>query len=277
MTHEDAERVHELAVAAFGDLNRRLGHPPYAPPPGPALIRLEHLVRTDPGGAFVAEAGGELIGAALALVREGLWGLSLLVVAPAHQSAGTGRALLAAALAYAEPEQRGGVILASQDPRALRAYARAGFAPHPCLDAAGRPRGVTWPEGVREGGPQDLALTESVDRAVRGAAHGDDLLAALAAGQRMLVDEGRGYALLKGATVGLLAALDEASAQRLLRAALAAVAPGEDAAVEWITAKQAWAIEPVMEAGLDLSPGGAVFVRGDVGPFSPYLPSGAYL
>ena len=33
----------------------------------------------------------------------------------------------------------------------------------------------------------------------------------------------------------------------------------------------------MLDAGLALKPGGAVFVRGDVGPFAPYLPSGAYL
>jgi len=91
------------------------------------------------------------------------------------------------------------------------------------------------------------------------------------------VDEGHGYALLQGGNVSLLAALDDDSARRLLRAALASLAPGVHATVEWITAKQAWAIEPVLEAGLELRPGGAVFVRGDVGPFGPYLPSGPYL
>jgi hypothetical protein len=33
----------------------------------------------------------------------------------------------------------------------------------------------------------------------------------------------------------------------------------------------------VLDAGLSLTNDGAVFVRGDVGPFRPYLPSGAYL
>ena len=46
---------------------------------------------------------------------------------------------------------------------------------------------------------------------------------------------------------------------------------------EWITALQGWAIGPVLDAGLSLVSGGAVFVGGDGGPFRPYLPSGAYL
>ena len=75
----------------------------------------------------------------------------------------------------------------------------------------------------------------------------------------------------------LLAALEEAAAQDLLCAALATTPSGEETSVEWITSAQPWAVEPVLDAGLRLQPGGAVFLRGDVGPFAPYLPSGAYL
>ena len=116
----------------------------------------------------MAEADGQLVGAALAIVRGGLWGLSLLVVLPEHQSAGVGRALLAQALEHGDGTVRGGVILSSPDSRALRAYARAGFAPHPSLDAEGTPRGVTAPPSVRDGSVEDLPLTEAVDRVVRG-------------------------------------------------------------------------------------------------------------
>jgi len=36
-------------------------------------------------------------------------------------------------------------------------------------------------------------------------------------------------------------------------------------------------MDVVLEAGLQLRPSGGTFVRGDVGPMRPYLPSGAYL
>ena len=45
----------------------------------------------------MAERDGAVAGAALALLREGLWGLSLLVVDPDAQCAGAGRELLARA------------------------------------------------------------------------------------------------------------------------------------------------------------------------------------
>jgi hypothetical protein len=240
-------------------------------------MRINQLIDRDPGGAWVTEHNGQLSGAALAIDRDGLWGLSLLVVDPGHQSAGLGRKLLARSLEYAGGGRRGGIILASPDARALRAYARAGFAAHPCFRAEGRPKAVEPPAGVRDGGTGDLPLTERVDLAVRGAAHGSDIETMLRADCRLLVAEDRGYAVIGRGGIRLLAALDEPAAVDLLRAALAAAAPGEKIQVEWLTALQGWAIDPVLDAGLSLVSEGAVFVRGDVGPFRPYLPSGAYL
>ncbi len=97
-------------------------------------LRIAHLQRTDPGGAWVAEDGGEIVGVALALVREGVWGLSLFGVRPELQGRGTGRKLLDATLRYAEG-CRGAIILSTPDPRAMRRYARAGFALRAVRDA----------------------------------------------------------------------------------------------------------------------------------------------
>jgi GNAT superfamily N-acetyltransferase len=278
MREDDATAVHELAVLTFADLERRFHHPPSPPPPvEPALIRIRRLVGSDPGGAWVAEEGGELVGAALALDREGVWGLSLLIVHPAHQSRGLGRVLLDRALAYAGGGERGGIILASPDHRALRAYSRAGFTAHPCFDASGVPTVTDPSPEVREGGVEDLALAGTVSRAVRGASHDGDIEAMLRAGARMFVLPERGYAITTASGVKLLAALDEAAARELLLGTLAATPGGEKTHVEWITSAQHWAIGPVLDAGLTLEIGGAVFLRGDVGPFRPYLPSGAYL
>ena len=89
--------------------------------------RIAHLLGTDPGGAWVAEGERErVVGLALALVRDGLWGLSLLAVEPGLQGNGVGRRLLDAALGYADGT-RGAIIISSTDPKAMRRYARAGF------------------------------------------------------------------------------------------------------------------------------------------------------
>src|SRR4051794_22485016 len=76
------------------------------------LRRIGHLQRTDPGGAWVADAAdGTLAGMALALVREGIWGLSLFGVAADHRNRGVGRALLDAALTTHGADARGHLIL----------------------------------------------------------------------------------------------------------------------------------------------------------------------
>ena len=276
----DLEGVHESNVRAFEELDRRLGRAyPGPAPSGPtALLRLRRLLCTDPGGAWLAERGGEPVGCALGILRDGLWGLSLLFVDPSAQGSGAGRELLARAYAYGDGA-RGHVILSSADPRAMRAYARLGLALHPCIAAHGTPQGVAMPPDVRAGGPEDLPLTEAVDRAVRGAPHGEDILTMLEAGSALLVAPGRGYAVVKDGTPRLTAAFDEEGARLVLRGVLARAAEaGQPAFVEWITATQQWAIEVCLDARLELRvESGAVCLAGDVGPFRPYLPSGAYL
>ena len=148
-----------------------------------ARARVGRLLRTDPGGAWVAERGGEVVGASLGIVREGVWGLSLLVVRPEAQSSGVGRELLDRAYAYGDGA-RGRIVLASPDARALRSYARLGLALHPAVRASGRPRNIAMPPEVRPGTLADLPLTVAVDRAVRGAAHGDDVARAAGGGRR---------------------------------------------------------------------------------------------
>jgi GNAT superfamily N-acetyltransferase len=276
MEPDDVVAVHHVSMAAFQDLSQRLGEPPLPPAPvAGARLRFGRVRDIDPGGAWVAELRGDVVGASLGLVREGMWGLSLLVVRPDLQSGGLGRELLARAWEHGNG-CRGRVILASPDPRALRSYARLGLDLHPAVDAFGRPRPTAMPPQVRAGTLADLPLTEAVDRAVRGAAHGDDIAAMVELGGDLLVVEDRGYALVRDGGVRVLAAFDEEAAVLLLRGCLAA-AGDREATVEWITSAQNWAIPPCLDAGLELRGHGAVFLGGDVGPFAPYLPSGAYL
>ncbi len=277
MVEADAAAALETTVAAFDDLARRFDEPPEPPPdPAVALIRYRHLIRTDPAGAWVVEDEHGIGGCALALRREDVWGLSLLIVRPDLQSSGVGRELLARAHDYADGA-RGRIILSSQDPRAIRAYSRLGLQAHPCFWATGTPRGVVDPGVTRAGAAADIPFTEVVDRHVRGAAHGVDIEAQLQMGSTLLVSE-RGYAMLSPTGgLRLLAALDEDGARALLRTTFARAGDGE-ASAEWLSSAQQWAIEECRDAGLELRTNrGAVFLAGDVGPFSPYLPNGAFL
>jgi GNAT superfamily N-acetyltransferase len=67
----------------------------------------------------VAEQDGRVVGVAMAHVRDDLWGLALLVVAPEAQGTGLGRRLLDASLVSADGCSRG-VISSSRSPAAIR-------------------------------------------------------------------------------------------------------------------------------------------------------------
>ncbi len=175
MREEDVDAAHELAMVTFDAYSRARGEAPEPQPPASTIPpRYLHPLRTDPGGCWVAEEDGRLTGCALALLREGVWGLSLLVVHPDRQSGGLGRELLQATWSYGAGA-RGWIIMASGDPRALRSYARLGLTGHPVFVAEGEPRGVEAPDGVRLGSLADHALCDAVDRHARGAAHGPDI------------------------------------------------------------------------------------------------------
>jgi hypothetical protein len=94
---------------------------------------------------------------------------------------------------------------------------------------------------------------------------------------RLLVIDGEGFACARGGTPLLIAARNEAAAEDLLWGAITSGPRGGTVEVEFVTADNQWAIRVGLEAGLALSEFGSVFVRGDVGPMAPYLPSGAYL
>ena len=274
---DDVVAAHEITVAAFAELDAGRGDPEQPQPsPEGAHARVRHLMATDPGGCWAAVDGDDRpIGVALALVREGIWGLSLLVVRPDVQSAGAGGALLRASLAHGNGA-RGGIILATSDPRALRAYHRAGFTMHPAARAVGVPPYVEPdPAVVPFDAGRDGAMAGAVGRTVRGAAHGEDLAALARSGAELLALPGRGFAAIRDGDVKLVAAADEEAAASLLRTALARC--GGHAEVSWLTGAQRWAVDVVLEARMKLSVWGAVFLRGETGTFSPYLPSGAYL
>jgi GNAT superfamily N-acetyltransferase len=255
-----------------------------APPTDPAQIRrgrsrVAHLQRTDPGGAWVAEAGGEIVGVALALVREGIWGLSLFAVARDHQSRGIGRELLEAAFGHGA-NARGHLILSSESPAAMRRYARLGLELRPCVAAAGivdRTR-LRADDGVVDAGADRIPVADAIGRAVRGAGHGVDLeIAVDDPGARLLLYEDRAFALVRKDRISLVAGLDDPAATRALNAALAATPPGASVSVDFLTAGQDWAVRACLDAGLALSPDGPFFTGGDLGPMRPYIPSGAYL
>lgn len=280
-----AEDAPQAAAAAHEALDRY-----YAEelPPGESALRdaarvrrAAHLQRTDPGGCWVAELDGQVVGTALGLVRDGVWGLSLYGIRSAFQGQGIGTRLYPPALAYGAREP-GGIILASSHPGAMRQYARSpGFRLLPAVRLSGAWLPARVPRELRSR-PGDLeadaATLDLASRHARGASHALDLPELLGRDDTtLLVLEGEGFAVAREGSVSLLAATSEAAAEDLLWACLASGPRGGTVSYDFVTAENQWAIRVGLEAGLSLTPDGPVFVRGEVGPMAPYLPSGAYL
>jgi GNAT superfamily N-acetyltransferase len=285
LTLDDVDQAVQIQVAAFADLAVRVHEPPTVVTEAlleRSRLRHRHFITHDARGSWAATVDGKLIGCGLALRREGLWGLSLLVVDPAAQSAGAGRKLLNATLDYADGCQRG-VILASTDARAIRAYATSGFALFPQVAASGKPTLDATPASVsrvRDGNAADRALADVIDRGVRGAGRGADHEVISASGGDMYVvddADGRGYAYLRGGEVYLLAATDDDTATALLwRCFMRGGELGLETHVDHMTGEQQWAIAACFAARLAVRPGGPVFWRGATPPRA-YVPSGAFL
>lgn len=241
--------------------------------------RLAHLLRTDAEGAFVAVRGGRIVGATQTMLRERLWCLSLLAVAPGEQSGGAGRALFEHALRYGRGGSAG-LIVGSNDARALRLYGRAGFSLRPTFEAAGpldrRALPRPHPRVALDDRP-DLETLEQISREIRGAPYTPELELALRQGAHLLRFGDRGFAVAQAPFgVWLLVAGDEEAATALMWSALELAADAERPCVRWITGDQEWAIEVALAGGLRLSATGALCVRGYPGPLRPFVPSGPF-
>ncbi|MBO8193363.1 GNAT family N-acetyltransferase [Streptomyces oryzae] len=279
-TEEDAETIRKLAEAAFGTPHALEGEAP--PQAARSREKILHIVRHDPAGSWLAEdETGQAIGAAQSHIREGTWGLALLVVLPGAQGKGVGRALLQRTLEYGRGCLRG-IICCSRHPAAARVYRQAGFELHPTIRMRGIvDRAALGPvEGAAvEGGPRDRDLLDSVDRRLRGGAHGPDHEFLMRHNRLVVADDlaGSGYCYIsEEGKVALLGATSRRLATRVLSAALLGVGEGAGVEVEDVTAEQQWAVDVGLRAGLELRAEGFVCFRG-LRPPSPYIPSGAFL
>ena len=282
MRPDDVEACETISSTAFHELDLRTyqrGWPDPEPrPPGRSEAwrrRTRHLITTDPGGCWVAEADGELVGFATSLVRELMWILASYAVRPGRQGQGLGRALLDAALEHGRGCLRG-MLNASEDPQALRRYALAGFRLHPQMTLVGTVDRSVLPvvRHVREGTAGDRDLLDSVDRGVRGAAHGPDH-EVLGRELRLLVTDrpaGSGYAYVNasGAPV-LLAAGNRRAATALTWEGLAASDPDVPVEIGHVSAANDWAVDLAVRARLGIWSRGFLALRRMKEP-APYLP-----
>jgi GNAT superfamily N-acetyltransferase len=285
MRPEDVDAAERLSSEGFYEVDLRLARRG-DPDPEPRstersrqwVARTHHYLRTDPGGCWVAEIDGEPVGFATSFNRELMWILATYVVKPGLQGQGIGRALLATALHHGRGCLRG-MLSASSDTKAVRRYRAAGFSLHPQMHLVGTVDRSAIPvvEKVRDGSAADFELMDSIDRRVRGAAHGPDHAWLLSAFRLVVSDTstGSGYAFHAGdGTPMLLAATNRRTATRLLWECLAAT--DGRGYVPHVTPANEWAIDVGLAARLELQQSGYLGLR-NMRPPTPYLHHGSLL
>lgn len=263
----DADAMARLSLAAFGPGDDRDLEV--------VVRRARHLIDgCDPSSCVAELPTGELIGLALTRRLGPIVLLAWAAVLPRWQGRGVGRALLASFPAAAAGCNR--VILSSPDPKAMRRYHALGLSLHPTVSAGGilRPGAVAAVPQARECSPLQAAeVLDALGQAARGAPFGRDLQLLEAQGDRVHLC-GDGAAVVRGGPIIRLAvARDRESARLALRAALAAVPPGQTVHLNQLRAGMDWAIDEAMAAGLALSPEGPLFADAPLHPL--HLPQGA--
>lgn len=287
MRTDDVSAVERLTAEGFYELDQRT-YPRSWPEPtrrseAKASIwrrRMEHMLRHDPMGCWVAEDGTGIVGVSAAVRRDLTWILATFVVRPGLQGRGVGKQLLDASLSYGVRCLRG-MLAASADPWAARRYRLAGFTLHPTMLMTGAVAREVLPvvERVREGSAGDIDLMNSVDRQVRESAHGVDHEILTSMYRLVVVDRstGSGYAYVEpGGGPYLLAATNRRTATDLLWETLAASSPDTPCSISHLSAANEWAMDVGMAARMELHSTGYLALR-HMKPPAPYLHSGHFL
>jgi ribosomal protein S18 acetylase RimI-like enzyme len=127
---EDAERTFEIVQEAQGELDRRMGREAHSALPAARVIRFRHFcVRYDGERFWVAEAGGRMVGAAYATLRDDVWYLGALHVLPEYQSRKIGSELIRRSLAGTGSGTALTVLTDAGNPISNGLYMRFGMLP----------------------------------------------------------------------------------------------------------------------------------------------------
>ncbi len=238
--------------------------------------RLAHVLSgAHEASALAVDASGAVIGATIVIERGPLLVLSLAIVDEDWQSRGVGRAMLERFPAAAPGRNR--VIMSSTDPKAMRRYAALGLHLRPTVSACGilRPGAVASPREATTTTPlAGGAVLDAIasDPSARGVPYGADAAMWDAQGDALHLIGDRAAVVRGGGVLRIAVARDPESGRLALRAALAAVPPGNTVHLRHLREGQDWAIGEMLRSGLALSPEGPLFSDAPLGAL--HLPTG---
>ena len=285
---DDAERTYEIVQESQNDLNRKGGRPDGHVLPAERVIRFRHFcVRYDGDRFWVAEAGGRMIGAAYATLRDDVWYLDGLHVLTAFQARKVGSELIRRVMAGTGPGTALTVLTDASNPNSNGLYMRFGMLPQDSTVTFDGPVGAA---PIHHPGftarpialDRDAAALAAFDLATVGFARPTDhefWLGVPRLEGRILESEGsaRGYLYASaGGAIGPVAVADPRDLEAALDLA-AAISAGAGAATLHLrafgTARGAadWSIR----RGLKVSGIGLMLSSRPVGRFEGYVTSGA--
>jgi predicted N-acetyltransferase YhbS len=225
-TPDDIAEAGRICFEAFSAINTKHGFPPDLDRPG-ALRVIAHVFN-DPGFVcWVAEQDGRVIGSNCIDVRSAIIGLGPITVDPAAQNSGAGRALMQAALDYAQEHGAAGVRLvqAAFHNRSLSLYTKLGFvAREPLSVMQGAVLNLTI-DGlkVRTAMADDLGACNDVCRRVHGHDRSGDIASEIADGRATVVER---HGRITGYSTGLAFWSHSVAESNLDLMALIGAAPG---------------------------------------------------
>jgi ribosomal protein S18 acetylase RimI-like enzyme len=202
MTAGDVPRVADIFRDAFNDIYKRRGFGPVVTDVSVGAVIADAYRDLDPGGCVVVTVGDEVAGSGFLHPRGVTGGAGPITIAPAHQGAGAGRALMDEICRRADAAGIASLRLIQDafNEVAYALYCRTGFVGREVLLRASfrSTRGGAFAPGVRRAYRGDLARVGEIERALLGIDRPRDHALLMRLGELFLAENGYLARIVRG-------------------------------------------------------------------------------